>query len=351
MQLGPQFRQPELPGMPAPQERPAAVPRPEPAYVEGRRWQIGEKGLDNGGMPLSPYTQRQLHSSRETLQRAAIQGQPRINLHASRSRHTPGDPSPLESMVRDRRYKTQFETGTSGGSLAPHVRAATEKKMFDYATSHPEQQRPVYGHMSEDLTPGHQYGHTSLVLHPDVLKRTTLTHGDSLGAGVVPVSHADAAAGRIDPTIHGDTAHSPYVEAQFHGGVHLRDVAHAEFSEESSYRHDPTEAKTNLDIARIPWRMMRRETYKQHQLGHLEPGEGVTARHVVDAMKSGDKEGASHLAGEMAKQEDRPRWHEYGGEHDYDFGPVVSHQQFPVQVSKGFKSPWVGGGTQKGYLG
>jgi hypothetical protein len=53
----------------------------------------------------------------------------------------------------------------------------------------------------------------------------------------------------------------------------------------------------------------------------------------------------------MARRERAPKWYEYGGDHDYDFGsPVVSHQQFPVETSKGFKSPWVGGGKQKGYL-
>ena len=236
----------------------------------------------------------------------------------------------MEGFLQDGRYKTQFETGYSNGSYLPSMRADAEDRMFNYDPHETKsEERPIYGHMSDSWEPGAMYGNTSLVLHPHVLDRTTLTHGDSLGAGTVPISHADAASGKIDPAIHGDTTESGYVEAQYHGGIKASDVAHAEFDEKpASYgKHDPARVQSALDQAGIPWRKMRTEVFEQPQLEN-------------------PKEGTNRPA--FLEDDTRPKWYRYE-EGDKDFGPIVSRRQFPVQTSPGFRSPWVGGGAQRAY--
>ena len=50
------------------------------------------------------------------------------------------------------RFKTQFETNTSGGMLGPSSRADAEEHLFSYPHSLDPKKRPVYGFTAKDAT-------------------------------------------------------------------------------------------------------------------------------------------------------------------------------------------------------
>lgn len=143
------------------------------------------------------------------LQKTVSAGHPCINLpdHA------------LHSVLDEGRVKSQFETGTSRGSLNPEGRATTERANFGYqhpdamrneyedqieadshydedahdenerrdqegSAKHPDHARPVYGYLAHDPfknSTSTQYGEHTLVLKkPKVWHRTTTTMDDSL---------------------------------------------------------------------------------------------------------------------------------------------------------------------------
>lgn len=291
----------QLPGMesvtsvsrPGPQ-RPAVTP--EPVFVGNARTRPLYNGTEG---------QRAQSSSRDDLQHAANHGIPSINM----------DSEGVEGVASSGRFKSQFESHHSGGSYDPEFRRDVEHNMFGYPHDLPAHERPIYGHMSVNDSDASDYGPNRAVLHPRVLGRTTMTHNDSLGSGLVPISHADAAVGKVDPAIHGDHYRGDYIEAQFHGGVPASDIDHVNIPSRAEYRHDPARTASQLSAAGIPWRKMHTERYTQPALGT-------------------DDEGRFPISRMMAP---------YGGH------TVVNHQQFTDASSPGFKSAWgVSGKPQKG---
>ena len=97
-------------------------------------------------------------------------------------------------LLRDGRFKSQFETGTSGGTLDPSCRAEAEEFMFGYAKNLPPAKRPIYCYFS-DAEHGEinsfgknpppnstdQYGRVTIMFKKDVENRATITGQDSLG--------------------------------------------------------------------------------------------------------------------------------------------------------------------------
>lgn len=182
----------------------------------------------------------------------------------------------LHQILGSGRVKSQFETNTSRGMLSPHARASVENQMFGYPEDLPAHARPVYGYLTHNPSVQHRgvtaYGEHSLVLHrPRVWHRTTAFVGDSLdqrysGHSVHPAQdfRLSGIPHHLDPKdFHLDSENRdhdiPYTEAQFHGGVGLRDVHYAVLhspgkwarDHDSMAKHDTL--KKALDHHRVPW--------------------------------------------------------------------------------------------------
>lgn len=157
----------------------------------------------------------------------------------------------MDDFLREGRFKSQFETGTSKGSFAPEARAEFEKNFFGYANDLNPEKRPIYGFLADKTDNAtdvvEQYGNVTCVLKKDeVINRTTFTWDDSLNATrmqPVKLSNPDYRAacftGSDDiynfekglmnlKNINQGEAYIagrvPYVEAQIHGGVSIKDV-------------------------------------------------------------------------------------------------------------------------------
>lgn len=146
------------------------------------------------------------------------------------------------SVLRDGRFKSQFETGTSGGAFDPTMRKEAEAKGLGAPKELAPEKRPIYGYMHGASHGGSEvaseYGDIKVRLKPALRPRTTFTVGDSLGG-----FHAGRVAGVPvnAPTVHGvsggymferleEAKHvhevvlwCSYVETQYHGGVTVND--------------------------------------------------------------------------------------------------------------------------------
>lgn len=304
--LGRQF---QLPGTGYDEIRPQLPPRPSRAPVEPDPDLVDERANLNQRRSRST-----LQQGAEELHRAATEGRPSIN----------APENAIEGILRDRRFKSQFETGRSRGTYDPGYRSEEEAKLFGYPHDTPPEQRPIYGHMADTHNLGPKaYGHTKFVLKPEVTGRTTMTHTDSLGAGVVPIHHADAAAGNIEPEVHAIPAdprwprdfEDDYIEAQVHGGVGLNDVSHADIASEPGYGHNPHRVARMLSDAKVPWRAVHQETWTQPRLGADEADPQLRS-----SIFSHDDDWASGR-------------------------PTISRRQFTLAASHGFRSAY---GTESG---
>lgn len=165
---------------------------------------------------------------------------------------TPIETAP--SVLKDGRFKSQFETGTSKGTLSPTLRADVEKEMFGYAKDLMPEQRPVYGYLSvePDKELGalvNSYGDVAWVFKDGVKARATWTGADSLvqvsadnlipspvnrpsqssltvfGRGGVQNAEALAKEGPKN-SYTWEVSRPQYYEAQIHGGLSVSEVDH-----------------------------------------------------------------------------------------------------------------------------
>ena len=142
----------------------------------------------------------------------------------------------LQKIMDEGRYKTQFETDTSGGFLDTKARSIQEVATFSLHPSMNPKNRPVYGQVYtngfEDSAykEAWQYGQIVLVVKKSVHKKTSWTAGDSLNNTV-------QASSLTNPSYHGGELQSSsgglyggsslnYIEAQIHGGVKVSDISH-----------------------------------------------------------------------------------------------------------------------------
>jgi len=206
----------------------------------------------------------------------------------------------LESIMQDGRFKTQFETGDSGGVISPRIRSGAEKVLFDYPESSgtPPELRPVYGTVAFDdpcgsgtfdersMERAEVYGSIRVVLNPDVSSRTTFSIGDTLSTeGKIPST--PALLGETDPAklvaatsfpnpvdgasrvrdavdkfdefgfdvlppkvLLSDIAPA-YVETQIHGGLSVNDIAKVVIPADSSQKYID-KIKAMVEPAGIP---------------------------------------------------------------------------------------------------
>ena len=157
-------------------------------------------------------------------------------------------------IADDGRFKSQFETRSSGGQFAPDWRASSERRLLGVPEDISDALRPIYGaidpaNLGYDDNAAH-YGNVKWVLKDDVKNRTTLTWGDSLevaqfdDAVAVPWNQfATNPAAWTDSYMQEQLAaltpsrewEVKYVEAQIHGGVRLSDVDHVLWDEHTGY--------------------------------------------------------------------------------------------------------------------
>lgn len=211
------------------------------------------------------------------LKNIADQHEPYIRIHGG----------PLEKVLTGGRFKSQFETNTSQGSLDPDWRSSQEEMIFATPkTVHPEY-RPIYGFLGKPDFGGFgkgiengpaQYGTISVKLKPSVRQRTMLTVGDSLGQSdnfvgtpldrpsALSISIASNRGNRAaeilarNPEQHAANydkiaSDVDYLELQYLGGVKVGDIAEVAFSEHE--KPSPAVQKLLAD-KNIPWRIVKK---------------------------------------------------------------------------------------------
>lgn len=140
----------------------------------------------------------------------------------------------IEAMVREGRYRSQFETGTSNGGLTAHPggeRWQWESRLFEarYDEGLPVT-RPVYGAWNRRADPyggSPRFGSAHFRLRPQVLDRATFCFPDSVfePSDVGDASLLEHLTGLADTANHDYL--DDYVEAHVHGGVNFPDDVEA----------------------------------------------------------------------------------------------------------------------------
>lgn len=155
-------------------------------------------------------------------------------------------------ILRDGRFKSLFETGTSGGATNKPLRSKTEGAIFGYQNNMPDELRPLYGTINASpngrgpsLDESRGYGEVICKLKNKVKERTTFTNGDSLGGeddfGSCPVnkvnltgtcSFRDILAPEVK-SIDDIAGVGEYNEVQIHGKLHCSDIEKVFFEEKA----------------------------------------------------------------------------------------------------------------------
>jgi len=174
-------------------------------------------------------------------------------------------PGAFNKVLDEGRFKSQFETGKSGGTLDISMRRDAEKIGLGLPENLEFNKRPVYGYLEYKGQEGSvsMYGDIKIILNKDaIINRSTMTVGDSLrlfdggeafgtplsNPGIEGMTEYDAAE-KIVQLIKGgvkDTAR--YLEMQVYHGVSVTDIKEVVFM----HRIDMDIAK-KLDAQGIKW--------------------------------------------------------------------------------------------------
>jgi hypothetical protein len=165
------------------------------------------------------------------------------------------DKSVLFQIFKDGKFKNQFDTKKSGGLLDFSRRKTAEKAVFDLDVNIPNQQRPIYGYITDNFTlkkvgfgentqeyldtvlslwnsRTEQYGAIKVILKDSVKTRGTATIGDSLGRNMIGDNLLEAKPDLSNmgfyrygaPTGNVGVPDFSYLETQIKGGVTLNDI-------------------------------------------------------------------------------------------------------------------------------
>jgi SPP1 gp7 family putative phage head morphogenesis protein len=165
------------------------------------------------------------------------------------------DAPTLQKIFDDGKFKNQFDTKKSGGLLDFSRRKTAEKAVFDLDVNIPNQQRPIYGYITDNFTlkkvgfgedtqeyldtvlslwnsRTSQYGSIKVILKDSVKDRATATIGDSLSRNIIADNILEAKPDLSNmgfyrygaPTGNVGVPDFSYFEAQVKGGVTLDDV-------------------------------------------------------------------------------------------------------------------------------
>lgn len=185
-----------------------------------------------------------------------------------------------EQILKDGRFKSQFESGSSGGMFNPQRRAEFEEKLFGIDQSEMKD-RPIYGYAFGGRSRGsvNHYGDVVFILKDSVRRRTTFTVRDSLdenGAGrwacttPSPLNNPDYRSVTpqvVEQVIRDKTGLSGkgpsevrgYTELQYHGGVSISDVKEVIFTD---YRPNK-ELQATLKKEGISWEYNDNYTFEE----------------------------------------------------------------------------------------
>lgn len=149
----------------------------------------------------------------------------------------------IDSLLTDGRFKTQFETASSGGTLNTRIRAEAEERGLGIPQDIDPKQRPIYGFIDlgkQSRFNVAQYGDLTFVAKPELHQRATVTADDSLGnmqnglvAGTPATNPGKAGWDRQVASLYeyaksGDltdlTYSFSYIEVQMQQGVTLADM-------------------------------------------------------------------------------------------------------------------------------
>ncbi len=149
----------------------------------------------------------------------------------------------IDSLLTDGRFKTQFETASSGGTLNTRIRAEAEERGLGIPQDVDPKQRPIYGFIDlgkQSRFNVAQYGDLTFVAKPELHQRATVTADDSLGnmqnglvAGTPATNPGKAGWDRQVASLYeyaksGDltdlTYSFSYIEVQMQQGVTLADM-------------------------------------------------------------------------------------------------------------------------------
>jgi len=87
----------------------------------------------------------------------------------------------LLKILKDNRFKNQFEFCSSDGLNNKEVRKTIEKEMFGIPKGQKASRRPIYGYLSnKNGTEAASYGEVIILFKNNVKNRATCTFGDSL---------------------------------------------------------------------------------------------------------------------------------------------------------------------------
>jgi hypothetical protein len=138
----------------------------------------------------------------------------------------------VESLLQDGRFKTQLETGMSGGSFNESARIHSEWLGLGIDKEADPLEHPIYGYFAHPNTLDmSNYGEVDFVLKDEVKHRATVTMGDSLSdfmSGTLigsPSGDIDLASMGSNLLAASEGDIPDYIEAQIHGGVSMQDVA------------------------------------------------------------------------------------------------------------------------------
>lgn len=186
--------------------------------------------------------------------------------------------SVIRDVVRDGRYKTQFETNSSGGIFDPDMRRNFERELFDLDDDVDVTERPIYGYLRKSGVPEDEtyqldsYGKSVIRLKDDVRERSTFVASDSIEANQIadevetkiykapsPVNDPQTESFGIRDLrkIAEESVNKPkdfpnYVEAQVHGGVSIDDIKSVDFVKEPAQ-----ETVEILDERNIDWTVIQ----------------------------------------------------------------------------------------------
>lgn len=180
-------------------------------------------GFDNDLSTYSAWVRNAQNTYGKTLPDAVAEMQKILDDAQLTVRRTT---SSAAKIITDGRFKTQFETGKSGGAFAPSFRAQQEGILFGYRKDLDPLQRPIYGYFktNEGSDSAAMYGDVQFVLKAGVRDKTTVTFADSLGASVSPSPANDVHPMSFNNWFGQGFNGYPYIEAQFHGGLTMDDV-------------------------------------------------------------------------------------------------------------------------------
>lgn len=186
----------------------------------------------------------------------------------------------LEQVLQDGRFKNRFETNTSGGTLNIQARIRTEAAHFGLPENAAATERPIYGFLhlggrratGPEALSSTQYGEVAVRLKPEVMARTTFTGGDSMDETLAGFSPTLAAMPANSPKweamsselrdllkypsaptlLRNVDARVGFLEAQYHDGLTLSDIAEVIFDER------PSPALIRLfRTNKVRWRVLR----------------------------------------------------------------------------------------------